>query len=234
MRDPAENKDIEPSIGTLRDASDADRAIGKVYALIKRARDRMRVLALTRETERAGAYPSLDCCWARPRMWEQYGDEHRGVCLLFDRSRLERAICKHWPDERTRYFGDVHYALDGSAEIFRPRLDADKILCDVDRAQAIANHIDGNSKAFFFVKSDDFETEWEYRVVLKASKKRDDYAYIDYGDSLVGVVLGERFPDWQDPAAIRGCEDVRVPLGWLAWYYGRPRVFPRRPVRLSG
>ena len=30
------------------------------------------------------------CC--RPRMWDQYGDEHRGVCLVFNRKRLEECI----------------------------------------------------------------------------------------------------------------------------------------------
>ena len=39
-------------------------------------------------------YPAFDCSWARPRMWEQYGDNHAGACLLFDRGRFE-AILHH-------------------------------------------------------------------------------------------------------------------------------------------
>lgn len=28
-------------------------------------------------------------CWQKPRMWAQYGNNHHGVCLLFDRQRLD-------------------------------------------------------------------------------------------------------------------------------------------------
>jgi hypothetical protein len=101
MRDPAENKDIEPSIGSLRASRDDDRAINDVHALIKAARDRMRVLSLTCDANDGGGYPAFDCCWSRPRMWEQYGDVHRGACLLFDRPRLECAIHEKCPDKRT-------------------------------------------------------------------------------------------------------------------------------------
>jgi hypothetical protein len=47
----------------------------------------MRVLSLTRDAEdRGGRFPEFDRCWARPRMGEQYSDDHRGACLLFDRN----------------------------------------------------------------------------------------------------------------------------------------------------
>ena len=97
MRDPAENKGIEPSIGSSRASPDHDRATNDVYALIKAARDRMRVLSLTCDANDGGGYPAFDGCWSRPRMWEQYGDNHEGVCLLFDRSRLERVVDEQWP-----------------------------------------------------------------------------------------------------------------------------------------
>jgi hypothetical protein len=231
MRDPAENKDIEPSICYSSDASRDE-----VYALLKEARDGMRVLSLTHDVEdRGGSYRTFDCCWSRPRMWEQYGDKHHGACLLFDQTRLERAICDERSDEHMRYFCNVTYERDASVQVFRRKLNAEEILKDEDRERAIRDYLDANHDAFFFLKSNDFETEEEYRAVLTAGDDDyDDYTYIDYGDALQGVVLGERFPEWQDPAAIRGCKKVGVPLGWLAWCNGRPHVFPERPTRLSG
>lgn len=79
MRDPIENKDILPSISWY--GSDADSAIQAVYTELRTAHDRMRVLSFTRDAERDAEYAGFDCCWSRPRMWEQYGDLHRGVCL---------------------------------------------------------------------------------------------------------------------------------------------------------
>jgi hypothetical protein len=53
--------------------------------------------------------------------------------------------------------------------------------------------------------------------------------FIDYGDSLVGAVLGERFPEWQRPAAVEACP-AEVLLGRIEWKNGRPHVFPLRPA----
>jgi hypothetical protein len=80
MRDPIENKDILPSIAWSGDPPDADRAIQQVYTELKAARDRMRVLSFTHDADNRSEYSGFDCCWARPRMWEQYGDFHRGAC----------------------------------------------------------------------------------------------------------------------------------------------------------
>ena len=230
MRDPAEHKDIEPSIGSPRHGSDADRDFADVWARIKTIRDRMRVLSLTRDSEEPGdTFPEFDCCCSRPRMWEQYGDDHRGACLLFDRSRLERAVRA---DKRTRHFRDVEYDRQASIEPFQRGLSANEILRDRDPDRAVADHIDAHSDAFFFLKSDDFRTEWEYRVVLTAGDDRDEYAYLDYRDSLVAVVLGERVPEWQRPGAVDTCSKFevklggKVKLGRMKWCHGRPRVFP--------
>jgi hypothetical protein len=48
-------------------------------------------------------------------------------------------------------------------------------------------------------------------VVLAAGD--DDYAHINYGDSLVGIVLGQRFPKWERPAAIAACSELAMKLG---------------------
>lgn len=224
MRDPAENKDIYPSMSWRADRP-STLVIPEVITRIKAARDQMRVLSLTRDAEdRGGSSSGFDCCWARPRMWEQYGDDHRGACLLFDQARLERAIRQQLPDEGARHLGNVEYGREASAEVFRRQVDADAILEDEDPARAVADHVHANRDAFFFLKSDDFATEYEYRVVLTAGDDGDDYAWIDYGDALVGVVLGERVPEWQRPGAIEACSTLEVKLGRMDWRYGRPHV----------
>jgi hypothetical protein len=150
MRDPAENKDIEPSTVTRHGQS----AIAEAWALIKAERDRMRVLSFTRDADDPGSFSGFsrrdfDCCWARPRMWEQYGDNHRGACLLFDPIRLERAICEQWPDERSRRLGNVEYKREGSAEVYKRAVNADELISAGDPAQAAANYIADNRERPF-------------------------------------------------------------------------------------
>jgi hypothetical protein len=232
MRDPAENKDLLQRRASRRFRPPMPRPTPEVhahiYADIQAARDRMRVFSLTRDTEDRGEYPSFDCCWSRPRMWEQYGDDHRGVCLLFDRARLERVIREQWPDQRTRQFGNVEYRRDGSAKVFQVTVLAPRILSDEeDPVRAVPDFIEVNRDAYFFLKSDDFATEYEYRVVLTGTiDDRDEYAYVDYGDSLVGVVLGERVPEWQEPGAVEACSRMNVKLGRMEWVNGLPGVVP--------
>jgi hypothetical protein len=61
-------------------------------------------------------------------------------------------------------------------------------------------------------------------VVLAAGDDRDDYAWIDNGDSLVRVVLGAGVPEWQRAGAIGTCSKIEAKLGRLIWSNGRPRV----------
>lgn len=128
--------------------------------------------------------------------------------------------------------GIVEYRRDASEKVYKRGVNADRILDHVRPARAVADHIRVNRDAFFFLKSDDFATEYEYRVVLATGddgrEGRDDYAYVDYGDSMQGVVLGERFPEWQDPGAIEQCARAKVKLGWMNWVNGRPRVLSSR------
>lgn len=35
-----------------------------------------------------GPVSTWDRGWARSRMWAQYGESHRGVCLVFDRESM--------------------------------------------------------------------------------------------------------------------------------------------------
>ena len=86
---------------------------------------------------------------------------------------------------------------EGSAEVFKRGLNADEILAHEQPAPAVRDYLEANRDAYFFLKSDDFATEHEYRVVLAGGDG--DHISIDYSKSLVGVVLGERFPAWQVP-----------------------------------
>jgi hypothetical protein len=55
-------------------------------------RIRVRLLSLTQGDNSRGTEVDVHfrCPWARARMWEQYADNHRGVCLVFDLRRCLR------------------------------------------------------------------------------------------------------------------------------------------------
>ena len=94
----------------------------------------------------------------------------------------------------------------------------------------VADHIDKYRHDFFFLKSDDFATESEYRVVLKTDDQppvgytTDDegYAYVEYGDALVAVVLGLHVPKWQRAGARELCAGAGVKMPRMWWERGTP------------
>jgi hypothetical protein len=106
------------------------------------------------------------------------------------------------------------------------------------RSKAITDFIERNNRDFFFLKSDDFETEHEYRAVVMPGKAgesaydnqvvtiKGDYVYVDYGDALAAVIVGERVPNRQRLAAKRWTERKGAQFGKIGWRAGRPWAFP--------
>jgi hypothetical protein len=160
-------------------------------------------------------------------MWEQYAENHRGACLLFDRGKLGVAIQQEL--DEAAYMGDVRYTRAGVAGSAIAHIIDDRIFDPARRGEAVIEYIETNRDDFFFLKSDDFETEYEYRVVLRTGEDpvgditdEEGYAYCGYGDALVAVVVGERFPDWQLAGARDACVPWGAQLRRMHWWQGRP------------
>lgn len=88
------------------------------------------------------------------------------------------------------------------------------------RVLAVAEYIEKHHEALFFLKTDDWATEYEYRALLLSPS--DEYAYVSYADALAAVVVGEEFPAWQLPGAQAVCEDAHVELRQITWKLGVP------------
>jgi hypothetical protein len=167
MRDPVEKQDVLPTFTYWGDRPGAEAAAFAAMADLKTARDAMRVLAFSRNAgDGTGLrHAAFDCCWARPRMWEQYGNNHAGACLLFDGARLEAILRNDLGDERLS-IGNVKYDREAMAASPLQHVNDERVFDPEQRRKAVADHLDRHREDFFFLKSDDFETEAEYRVVL--------------------------------------------------------------------
>jgi hypothetical protein len=232
MRDPLENKKLPITVawrGHSRD--DAAKAVNRVVASINRLRDDVRVLSLTRDaTVSKGPNLYFGCCWARPRMWEQYGDNHRGACLIFRRRALESALRADLHQHGLHglhYLGKVYYTPAGFAGSRARSIIDDRIFNNDTRDVATGQFIEEHKRDLFFLKTDDWATEFEYRAVLL--KPKDEYAYVSFGDALAAVVVGERFPVWQLAGAHNACMDTGVQLKQIGWQHGLPRLVDVAP-----
>jgi hypothetical protein len=120
MRDPYENKrPMFRSVSAWGEDADAQ---ARIFWLLQRevavSRDPMRLLSLTQgDTSLGGELEKpFRCPWARARMWEQYGDNHAGACLMFDREALLQTL-RHKLGGRGAYWeGEVEYTVAGFAD----------------------------------------------------------------------------------------------------------------------
>lgn len=160
--------------------------------------------------------------WSRGRMWEQYAEDHAGVCLLFNRDALIAAATDLLGERRTGspYWGQVRY-LEPPArglEIDFDRLDRE------DQAESIESFVEKHHQELFFTKTSDWSAEHEFRFV--STHAHDSPLYLDFGAALKAVIVGERFPSWQAPSAVRACDAIGATPARLIWHTGTPGVVP--------
>jgi hypothetical protein len=165
------------------------------------------------------------CPWARARLWEQYADNHRGVCLVFDRESMLEAI-RDDLDGREVWEGPVDYTVAGfsgsnGAKLTMPSFQRATMQEDVER------HLARHRRDFFFLKTDEWASEFEYRIVLGDDPDTDDmlapFHDVSYGDSLRYVLVNlTRFPHWQVTGAWQEAERAGAELLPMSWESGQP------------
>jgi len=221
MRDPMENKHWTFPAGYVAKDDEPDDVLERAYFEFHRLADAIfdqaHLLALTVDAE----YPRPDELfgrgWSRARMWEQYAEAHKGVCLLFDRDGLAESISAdlHRQLSVRPYAKPVEYSPSGG----ELSLNLGEFPTPVP-ADFVRNYIQANHHELFFKKTLDWETEHEYRFATTAPPGEPLYA--DYGDALVGIIVGEKFPRWQRASAIESASQVGLEPQIMHWENNYP------------
>ena len=211
-------------------------------------RMRTRLLSMTQDAKgyRPHAEQPFGRGYARPRMWEHYGDVHRGLCLCFDRAAFvaaaDEVATAVSPVRYTRgalatsaarhvtlpdYWASVPARLEellarggaGAEEIAQLTEElSDEVVEKL--SQAIVEHVVNHARDLLLLKTVDWATEHELRVL--AFSTLDGDLFVDFGDSLKAVIVGDRFPEWQLPAAAVAARSASAELLQLTWPGGVP------------
>jgi hypothetical protein len=149
-------------------------------------------------------FPSDYYGFMKPRMWDQYGDHYKGVCLAFDLEKLKVASnYKNNPIEYVnyrdltwldRYFdlNELHGLGDDYCTTFLSKMD--KIL---------------------FCKHKDYSGENEYRFL---SQSDNEYDYINIEDSLVGIIVPRKNNTESELKELeKYAKDFNVELLYIDW-----------------
>jgi hypothetical protein len=223
LRDPVENKDWVQTLWTSASWPTGD--VRRLQDLTRRVLDETKILGFTLDAPIEGRSPAHARGYARPRMWEQYAENHAGACLVFDRdslaSSLTSALAGLQAISHEVTYSDV--PLPGHTGAHSVVAAALTQAGDGDIVQGLRRHLVEHAPELFFRKLEDWITEREYRYVILDNDSSDRTS--SYGAALRAVIVGERFPDWQVPGASQVCSGAKADLLQIQRGAFPPEVF---------
>ena len=209
VNDPRENK-LDGFSFPVIDHDDGSITIERSPSIGEASRlltSRTLVLCMSKDPRDASSHGIRRRGFRKQRMWAQYAGNHTGVCLAFDRLKLEAAIAQQIDAKGHLFFGDVDYD-DGfktphEAFSLDPREVKTRGLDDILREKVQAYH-----RYFFFLKDPDWSNECEWRSVFYGESEQE--LYIEFRDSLVAVFLGADFPEAYDRTIVESISDLEI------------------------
>jgi len=230
MRDPRESKELNPVARADSPGSgttlERTRRFGPLHAKSRGVKEQVKVLALTRDdlSDRDPETAIFGRGFARPRLWEQYADNHRGVCLCFDCEKLVRMLRQELaPGDERIWDGPVVYRdgpIKADAYTF-PDSEFDKY----SDSEIIDRLITRNKDELFFTKAKDWEIEFEYRLVVPTAGMEPLPVYVR--DALRVVMLGELVGKEYTPSIVAlldepGVKELEIRILRVQWQDGAP------------
>jgi len=160
-------------------------------------------------------------CYTHPRMWAQYAENHTGVCLIFDKNKLDQSINDELGQRCKLYQGLVQYDKIHSGEVITPL--PRTLIEDIGKfgtTNSARKYLLDWYKFFFLRKHPDWETEVEYRWPAHSEKSAPEFVSIT--NSILMVLVGVDFPQNSESDLINLCKDLQIPAKRFVWKNGMP------------
>lgn len=121
--------------------------------------------------------------YLKSRMWTQYGDNHKGICLVFSKKAINSIIKKNYKFDKVNY--DIPSPLS-DFEIEYGKLEHQGINLYFDY------YFEKMYKKIFFAKVTDYCDESEFRLLKRVKNKNIIFDYIDIRSCLKGIIIGDK------------------------------------------
>jgi hypothetical protein len=223
MRDPRESQDWWASATKHGpELPNEDELFFGFTEHLKSQKPYFKLMSLTRDEQRPLPNEIFGRGFAHPRLWEQYGGDHRGVCLCFDRDALIEELEAELQGVGQLRHGDVVYEDEPIAgQVLHFDLnDAAERGIETLVDELLKTHAD----ELFFKKLCDWATEYEYRFVLRNDSP--DAVVVTVASALRGVILGSLVSASYFPALRSLCDPREIAISQLRWVNGRPIPVP--------
>lgn len=158
---------------------------------------------------------SLSSGWQRSRMWSQYGDGHKGICLIFSKDIIQEYLrglsqcVEIQQSDYVTYFEE----FEGFPEF--------ETANSLQNVEAYALTYIKNNYSLLFRKHIDYRDEAEFRVVIL--DPQDNVPDIDVTSILKGIIVGDRTPDVYTPLIKQLGHNLNVEVLKARWIPGTPK-----------
>lgn len=151
--------------------------------------------------------------YTKPRMWAQYADDFKGICLGIKKHNLISKIEDVYQDKELEY-GDVIYSTEEgyvTKVIQATSLKEDSNI--LSNEEILEKMLRKYKETYFFTKHPDWKTENEFRVIIR--DKNENNNYIDIDGALEFIVVGTEVED----------DKVEVVLQKVEQFKYKPKVY---------
>jgi len=126
----------------------------------------------------------------KSKMWSQYGDHHKGICLVFSKKSLLKEVLAKYPNAK---YSMVDYSYFDGLDPAAITLDSSRLTSNY--SEAALKHIESNLNKIFFTKNFDYKDESEFRIVVVDPIDTNEFKEISIKKCLKGIILGDNLPD---------------------------------------
>jgi hypothetical protein len=194
--DPKESKDWEFNLSSNAAEGLKNYITGDLPQRFSKAlKSRAKVACFCKDRAPLSGDHTRDFClrgWGKARMWAQYAKNHSGLCLVFDKNLFHQQVVSQLPQNGRAYRGSVSYR----DRYFVPSFEEGDYFINVDQLGVVGfdryveMHLRSFCRRLFFEKNVDWRDENEFRWIVFSDTEED--LFIQYADSLVGVIFGDR------------------------------------------
>jgi hypothetical protein len=220
--DPKETKTWQFSIGTNENLDLSGYSLTEISERFTQALKHKTNLACFSQDEALTGDHTRDIYargFGKSRMWAQYADNHKGVCLVFERSAIRKSVEDQFGDERFRlYGGPVIYKDRLVTQVNNP---AGGFVIDADRLKKLGfheyvkAHVETHHKGLFFEKVTDWRRENEFRVVVFGEREED--LFLNINGAIAGVVFGTDCTEEDIKKTVAKCAPGKTQFEQIAW-----------------
>jgi hypothetical protein len=159
----------------------------------------------------------------KPRMWANYAENHKGVCLKFNGPKFDKQIrinSEKAGKNRRTFCGKVKY-FDYGDTLDSVSIDYTE-LSKVDVSQGLRHHLIRYYKKFFLMKSKDWKTESEFRWLVYDESK--EVEFLPIKGIVEEVIVGFDFLKVYYPTLVELCRPLDIRIRKIIWSNGFPCV----------